>query len=554
MLGRRKQHLNLLSENVRTSPKAIVDLLKEKLFADSTSLWFGAEVIYQVSVARRSETGMLASDASKLLAKMTNSSSERYLAIIRKKDVLASVHVVQIAVRKDTGVEFKQVWEFKNFRAVEFGQDDNELILTFNASDQIFFCNSPQERDEAAWVFVKVCKIINGCECSMGYTIDMDAISYALSQSGSLTRHPMLRQIGIGGQSGDVFAEEEAEAEALLEERKWTSHDSAPMDLQVQLAKESESLQMEIIDFLLQWEEDDGSSQPSDGPAGRDTLEILESLNQVDEELGRVDVWLGQQIEQLVNIQGKLVLIESESSSLETSWQNLSTVGKMLDTLSRGLALGKEHEEVLARPERLFLKAVASPDLLDVDTILAPLNEAISSLRLCLSLKGDSSEGSVLTQQHWRQLQLMSAVSTQRGRLLDLSGKCCATLTDNFVALFDKVLLHKALNDGNKGGRPSVTVAKFSFAQAIRANVGTPDGQRNYSVAQSSENNRAMAAQKTFHEALTDFLPILEHILELSPQTSIPICNAYVQAVHDKLYRPLIKTMFRDLQVCLRPC
>lgn len=554
MLGRRRnKNLKLLSNDLRAGPKPIVELLKERLFSDSTSLWFGADLIYHAIVTRRSDTGSSqqsrSGNASKLLAEMTNSGSERYLAVIRKKDVLASVHVVQIVVRKDTGVEFKQVWEFKTLKAVEYGQDDNELLLTFNAADQSFFFQSPPEKDEAAWVFVKVCKIINGYECSIGYTIDLDAISYALSQSGSLARHPLLKQIGIGGQSGDVFAEEEAEAEALLEEHNWTSHDGAPMDLQMKLSKESDALQMEIIDFLLQWEEDEGAD-PQAG--GRDTLEILESLNQVDEELGRVDVWLGQQIEQLVSIQGKLVLIEAESSSLETSWQNLSTVQRMLDTLSRGLSLAREHEEVLAKPDKLFSRAVASADLVDVDSILAPLNEAISSLRLCLSLKGESSETSVLTQQHWRQLQIMSAVSTQRGKLLDLADKCCTVLTDMLAALFDKLLLHKALNEAG-GRRPSVVVQKYSFGAAIRANVGTSEGQRNYSVVQSSDNNQAMASQRTFHDALTDFLPTLEHVLELSPQAAVPICNAYVQAAHDKLYRPLIKTMFRDLQAILLP-
>ena len=552
MLGRRRnKNLKLLSNDERSGPKPILELLKERLFNDSTSLWFGADLIYHASVTRRSDTGssQSRSDASKLLAEMTNSGSERYLAVIRKKDVLASVHVVQIVVRKETGVEFKQVWEFKTLKAVEYGQDDNELLLTFNAADHSFFFSSPAEKDEAAWVFIKVCKIINGYECSIGYTIDLDAISYALSQSGSLTRHPLLKQLGIGGHSGDVFAEEEAEAEALLEERNWTSHDGAPMDLEVQLGKESDALQMEIIDFLLQWEEDEGSDAQA---GGRDTLEIIESLNQVDEELGRVDVWLGQQIEQLVSIQGKLVLIEAESSSLETSWQNLSTVQRMLDTLSRGLTLAREHEEVLAKPDKLFARAVASADLVDVDSILAPLNEAISSLRLCLSLKGESSETSVLTQQHWRQLQIMSAISTQRGKLLDLSDKCCSVLTDMLAALFDKLLLHKALNEAGSR-RPSVVVQKFSFGPAIRANVGTPEGQRNYGVVQSSNNNQAMASQRTFHDALTDFLPTLEHVLELSPQAAVPICNAYVQAAHDKLYRPLVKTMFRDLQAILLP-
>lgn len=552
MLGRRKKNLKLLKEDSRVGSKPLVELLKEKLFADSTSLWFGSEVVYHASLIKRNGSG--AADASKLIADLTNQSSDRYLAVIRKKDVLGSVHICQLVVRRETGVEFKQVNELKNLKAVEFGQDDNELVLTISATEHSYFFPTSADKEEAAWVLVKVCKAVTGFECSSGFTIDMDAIAYSLSQSGSLGKHQGLRLVGVGGAS-DAFAEEEAEAEKLLEERNWTTG-SAPADLQKQLMAEQDELQMEIIDFLLQWEDDDEKKKvTSDGTPDRDSgVEILMSLTQVDEELNNVDVWLGQQIEQLVSIQGKLVMIEAESGQLEASWQSLSGVQRMLETLSEGLTLDREYEELLVKPERAVLKAVSSPELADVEETLAPTVDAVAALRRALSLKGETNGSSVITPAHWRQLQMMSAVSTQRGRLLDMADRVCGSLGDMLTGIFDRLLTHKALTEpGNRAGRASVTVPKYSLGMAIRANVGTPDGHRNYSVASNADSNQAMAAQKTFHQTLADFLPLLEHVLELNPASAVPVCNAYVQAVHDKLYRPLIKTLFKDLQAVLLP-
>ena len=552
MFGRKNKNFKLLRDDTYVGPKSLPDLLRDKLFADSTSLWYGADLVYFVPLVKRS------SDTNKLIADLTNQASDRYLTIIRKKDVLASVHVCQLVVRKETGVEFKQAWELKVFKAIEFGQEDNELILTFNTSEHVLFFPTVAEKEEASWVLVKVCKLVTGFECSVGFNVDLDAIAYALSQSGSLGRFPVLKQIGVGGAT-EAFAEEEAEAEALLEERNWTGAGGAPVELQNQLVKEQEELQMEIIDFLLQWEDDEEAKSKAvaaafGGESAADTTEILVSLQEVDAELERVDIWLGEQIDQLVNIQGKLVMIEAESGSLETSHANLSNLQKMLDLLLTGLHLDKEHEEILSKPEKLFLRAIQSTDFPnDTESILQPAVDALAALRVALSLKGADDGSSIMSSLHWRQLQMLSAVSTQRGKLLDLADRSCTGLSDMFVGLFDRLLTHKALTEGLNSRRTSITVAKFSFGSAIRANVGTADGYRNWSVVSSFENNQAMGAQRVFHDTLADFLPLLEHVMELRSASSVPICNAYVQSVHDKLYRPLVKALFRDLQSILLP-
>jgi hypothetical protein len=59
--------------------------------------------------------------------------------------------------------------------------------------------------------------------------------------------------------------EEESEAENLLDELNWSVTDGDHKTLHQTLSSQSEALNMEIIDLLLQWEEmDDRNSNPRD--------------------------------------------------------------------------------------------------------------------------------------------------------------------------------------------------------------------------------------------------------------------------------------------------
>ena len=102
----------------------------------------------------------------------------------------------------------------------------------------------------------------------------------------------------------DILNEiEEAEEEILLEELDWSKVGNDPKEIQVALAAQSETLNTEIIDFLLQWEEDEnvGKSLP-DSKRVRDTFEVLDALSQVDNDLEGVNLWLSEQIERLFQV------------------------------------------------------------------------------------------------------------------------------------------------------------------------------------------------------------------------------------------------------------
>ena len=98
-------------------------------------------------------------------------------------------------------------------------------------------------------------------------------------------------------------------------------------------------LQMEIISYLLEWEEEPGtkasvsSTTPATSSLGMlpDSVGVLSALGHVDAELSEVEAWLGSQINALTSIQHKLSVVESESGFMQTTYHNLSDMHNLID-------------------------------------------------------------------------------------------------------------------------------------------------------------------------------------------------------------------------------
>ncbi len=387
----------------------------------------------------------------------------------------------------------------------------------------------------------------------------------------------------------ELFSEEEAEAEHLLDELNWngtnseTSSNNQQLDLQLLLGKQSEQLNCEIIDFLLQWEEmDDTDNANSKNVAKttvtlgvRDTREVLTALSLVDTELAAVDLWLGEQIERLGEIQSNLHMIEDESGALETSWLNLNVVQEVVQTIVQGYSIDARHEKLLsAAPEELFSFVIKSASLNSARSTLRPLLEALSALRTALDMKAlhkrglaeaDSTNHGMksISPAQWKQLQSIAAVTTQRAKLTDLADTFCRNFRDFCTGLFDMLLRHKALT--LEGSTSSVVVKQFSFQPLIDKYVsgrGVASGFKRTadveasSAAASKEptalprlqaaNNQLLQAQQNFQTALADFVPLLDVFVALSPSHARPLCEAYIHAAQG-LHQTLVRTMTKDL-------
>eukprot|EP01041_Mallomonas_annulata_P008196 gene8196-16851_t len=258
------------------------------------------------------------------------------------------------------------------------------------------------------------------------------------------------------------LTEDELEAEAFLNRMDWDSEEQEgnvisyqpngqiesqsygiPANLQKRLAAETSSLNIEIIDFLLQWEEDDetesdffvavqskiipknssrhhqlsdvrpeistsfqsdyssdlqpiqsvhqSSLKSTEGQMSRDTSDLLLTLRKIDGELGLVEDWLGNQIERLSGIQSELQQIEAENNALESSWQNLSQLKVLANGIVQALSLTDEEENILRRPNSVIESSLKMVSLDDADSAITSLTNAINHLRRGISLKGGGS-------------------------------------------------------------------------------------------------------------------------------------------------------------------
>eukprot|EP01031_Cornospumella_fuschlensis_P039663 gene39663-48288_t len=481
---RSRKDINLfkaLTGQTANASKDFLQLLKDKILDDASSTWYKSELLYAVQVTKKrssaadnnSSTVATSSNAAVVpSAPHMDSRHSRYLVIVKKTDSQNNQVVVTMlrVFRKDEELEIKQIYLIEKMKSIDYGNEDHELIFSFEQADYSFYFMGQLERDETLWITSQIFKAATGSDLTIGYSVDIDALSYLMTTSGSVGRFPLLQKLISQNSAhvGDRFSADEAEAEQILEQLEWSKSLSAQANIHEILSQRSTQLNDEIIDFLLQWEEmDEGNSQDSNamsktskaapGKASsiankvfglRDTQEVLRSLKEVDEQLGGVDRWLGDQIDRLSAIQSDLRLIEDESGALETSWQNLNVVQEIITLLVSKYSLEEGQEELLQYPERALGPLLKSPTLSSVTRQIAGLVEASSRLREAVTFR--TSEGLNLSAAQWRQIQGMAAVTTQKKKLQEISDIFCSKAGDFLLALFDWLLKHKALLEGNE--------------------------------------------------------------------------------------------------------
>jgi hypothetical protein len=143
---------------------------------------------------------------------------------------------------------------------------DSEAVFIFPSVDVSFYFENDSERSRSTWIIVKIARLY-AIEISIGHKIDLDAIGYAFTYDSTslLLQFPFLKKLGLGSSTiGDTaFTEEEMEAEMLLNElNMYGNHDGkvsylSPQELHQKLEDRKDGLQVEIINYLLQWEEEE---------------------------------------------------------------------------------------------------------------------------------------------------------------------------------------------------------------------------------------------------------------------------------------------------------
>lgn len=547
----------------REGSKDTLQIITEKLIMEANSAWYGAELLYIIitqkrgrRVARQEPTA----GADKSQNKTGGSQHDRYIAMLRKKDSTQSISIIRLVLKEDE-IEIKNTFDLSVLRAIDFGSDDNELLLSFDSADHNLYFASQNERDETLWIIIQVCKHIVRNDITVGYSIDIDALTYITNTNGTLSRFPLLQKMVQlhTKELGDYFSKEETEAETLLDELNWGSTLQEQTNLHQILSGQSEKLSNEIIDFLLQWEEMDlntrnksptkGSDSKNGGakiPGVSDTSEVLQALSQVDQELEAVDMWLGEQIGRLEEVQANLHMIEDESGALESSWQSLRSVQEVVTLLVMRYSLDEKYEDILLHPEKVMNPILKSPVLVKLDAGVEPLLEAMTSVRNALMLK--FTDIADITGPQWKQLQNMTSISSQKAKLQDIVDSCCESFTDTALGLFDWLVKHKALQEAGS------VVKQFTFNELLAEDARIKSGKVYFTSlpvwftkAKSPQYNQLMKAKLVYEAHLQPFIPLLNIFTELAPKNLQPVQDAYLKAVSEGLYKPIFKTLAKDL-------
>ena len=719
--GRSKARASILIKHLEDPllkvKRPVMDILKDsRVFTESTSEWYGSELLYCVQVHTRSPALNVNKivEASSSAAGNRQVQPQRYLAIIRKTDPLTNtamgVYFTQMIIRGVNGqgediVECKHPFELKTLKAVDNVMDEYsssplaladstngresfsattssmKVIFVFPMGDVTLYFDNEDNVSECTLVLVHLVKFLYNQDVAVDFKLDLDSIGYSLVASGALyTSFPLLKSYGVGNSSSnsgigglDGFAEEELQADTLMEEYSWgkgsKGSTSSTENLLDTLGSESDNLQMEIIDFLLKWEDESGlddkdqSSKKGDKSTvvtgknnrpgshsklapGKDTLDILQALHSVDLDLEAVDAWLSEQIDRLTPISSQLYTIESESGNLESSYENLTRVQKLLDGLIKLLELEEPDYDLLSSQslQSIINKALNHSVLEELGSTLDPVTEAFERLHRACSASiymqakaggafveddsdamnektgGDTSKNyaklteialnsypiladvdrvaSSITSAQWQNLQLLSSVAMQREKLSELAEAACSTLAALSGTIFESLAKHKSWGGGSyssgsgsmstKGTPkglvphtgPYISVQKFDVHSLIESNIGTFGGTRSYTLGTRVDKNQALGAQRAYHGAVLEFLPLIEQVIGFGmasltfgdqsniggakgrdrtisisgnsvsrgvSQSAVSIRSAYVRSTRDNFYRPLIRTLFKDL-------
>jgi hypothetical protein len=569
-----------------------LQVIKEKLIYDSRSAWVNAEILYHISITKRQFNSEATAEVNQNTSQSKKANMKLRFLIILKKNESSAFHstnngiyyLLQIGV-KDNGlfnrvVDVKNTWDIRKIRGVDIGGIDNDFVLSVDKGDVNYTFANNLERDETLWVIIQLCKLVANSNTdiidsfSVGYSVDVEAISYTIVTNGTLNRFPTIFKLfqSSGLLNADAFGEEEIEAESLLEELKWASGHGTAEELQQNLSEQSNYLNTQIIDYLLQWEElDDSSRQSLSAPPSskanlRNTVEILDALNKVDDELEESSLWLAIQIDRLSETKSHLVFIEDESGGLESSLHNLQAIRDVINAVVKHLTLEKESESLLHNPEPAMTMTLKAATLKNTDELLRPLISAATQLANALAYKG---EDNLIPPQVWKQIRSIKAVVEQKNKLYRIAEEFSGVMTESLCNIFPAVLKHKSLNDDAKNQNIDIKNFKTSAVILHRKRQRRKVADQTLSRSSLSQElpltdedvhalyyvptdlNLLLHCQRIYHKALSDYIPLAEKLFMINPSSTALICRAYIESANDKFYASLFKSMMREFRTLM---
>ena len=343
----------------------------------------------------------------------------------------------------------------------------------------------------------------------------------------------------------------------------------------VGLAQKAQTLDLEIIDFLLSWEENRSS--------GNSSREGVIALERVDQELAQVDKWISEQMDRLQATKLRLNIIDIESNLLETTWSNLATIKDTLEYSIDRLTLSESQVKIIAQPNVVLDSIIKSNNpSKSCKALLTPLLAACDRLSRALTSVPDDQGTSKLAQttSTFSQVSSLSAFSLQRETLARLSNNLCKTLHDKLPSFFLGLLDHPSLTDlaiNNEHARIKAITSKNSANFGVQCSVESFsdsdwDGLgssrqaaydlvlKNYELIAildtDADATHWMNEQRVCQELVRG--PILQDLLgrfhEFQPRLYDSFLDVFLSDIwKTRLYTPLLKSLCKSFKAALAP-
>lgn len=596
----------------------ITAFLRDKISSESTKFpWSHSDMIYCVEIPKTFSRGSLEAT----LAEKNNNLSikHHYLAITKKKhlanDNTVTSHIISFFIQLNHNtlhLNCEKFWEVSQFRGADISTTRDDIILSTEGEDVTFTFDSTSSRDELLWVIIQCCKFLKPqisttalSNFFVGYQIDQEMLSYSAISNGILNRHPLLKEFVNKSltANGDNYSEEESAVEEVLKEINWTPNQfiENSSNLQTLLSSTANMVNVEIIDFLLQWEENDDkmkavakNSFPSASNSSislmqvRDTKEILQSLTQVDTELGEVFNWLTIQIEKLKKVKSRLSSIELESGGLESNWKNLIDIRTCVYTVISFIKLNSQEESLLLNPDLVITKilknliiSVSSSN----DKSIIPLIQVGKKLQYIISFNGydQSSIGNFdstlfpkdinmnsITDKIWKQISSIPAIYDQRQKLLSICNSFVSKTCISLASLPIGILQNKTIQVDVK----TFQIIKIIFhrkseilrvaSDSIKTTDSNMDNMNRIAFIIPLKLNVIFYSQHIYHKSLSyfsDLIEILIHIFksnkselrEENIERLKSLSTFYIEATETKFYSILFKSLLHEFRTLVTP-
>lgn len=374
----------------------------------------------------------------------------------------------------------------------------------------------------------------------------------------------------------------------------------SPHDYLLKLTKKCDSIDLEIIDFLVKWEDgeenDTNSNHHHHHNGGISSYQLrnigVDAIDNVDKELKTVDDWIGEQILKLDTTKARLKVIEIESNALETCFTNLANTKEIITFIQQKLSIKESEEKLLKDPNAIFENILqASIPTKIMKREIGKLVDAISNLQYSLKyfdspseayagiaqLASNTIEANAVTLEQIRSLTFVTQQTTVLGKLCQ---KLCKRLAELLPSFFDDLFRHQFLTDYFLNGQTmkvrnfdlvtySQSIMKLKkqpididFANMISTNLASEMlfqlkfafrahdfVQFDVSTMKSVQANDGLSSQRVFHDLINSLLPILKKFQDLDRQSyQNTFIKYYVELSQTRIYKPILKAIFRKLK------